>query len=66
MITRLNRLAAVPPLLVLCLIASSVRAQDPSADFIVGKSTKAEVPARFGAPAYETERYWSYSEPNGL
>jgi hypothetical protein len=59
-IMRLNRMVAVPGFLVLVLAPSSVRAQDPTEDFIVGKSTKAEVRARFGAPAYETERYWSY------
>jgi hypothetical protein len=59
-IRRLNRIVAVPGLLVLVLVASSVRAQDPTEDLIVGKSTKAEVRACFGSPDYETERYWSY------
>jgi hypothetical protein len=27
---------------------------------VIGKSRKADVQARFGQPAYETDRYWSY------
>ena len=58
MITQLNRLLAVPA--VLFLAASSACAENGSGDFSVGRSTKADVRARFGAPGFETERYWSY------
>ena len=56
----LNRQVAVPGLLVLFLVASSVRAQAAADDFVVGKSTKADVLARFGPPAFGGERYWAY------
>ncbi len=60
MIIRPNRLVSVPALLVLCLVASSAGAQDRTGDFVVGTSTKADILARFGPAAYETERSLSY------
>jgi hypothetical protein len=57
---RLNPLVAVRALLVLFLAASSVGAQERSGEIVEGKTTKAEILARYGPPAYENERELTY------
>lgn len=61
-IMRLEPLVAVWALLVLFLVASFVGAQERSV-IVEGKTTKAEILALYGPPAYENEReliYYSY------
>ena len=51
--TQFNRLVAMLAVFVVLLLASSVGGQDRSADVVVGKSTKADILARFGRPREE-------------
>ena len=62
-IMRRNPLVAVRALLVLCLVASSVGAQERSGEIVEGKTTKAEILARYGPPAYENDRDLIYYAP---
>jgi hypothetical protein len=56
----LEPLVAVWALLVLFLVVSFVGAQERSVEIVEGKTTKAEIRALYGPPAYENERELIY------